>query len=93
MVSSALKPHYAARTVSKEQYIEINKRISRRMYERVCGGKMDDAVTTMATKATVEVDVDLGDERERARWERVASDEVQVAVELLAAATATAGGR
>ena len=35
MVSTALKPHYRANTVSKEQYTEINRTISRMLYERV----------------------------------------------------------
>lgn len=35
MVGSALKPHYRRKTVSKEQYTEINRRISRMLYERV----------------------------------------------------------
>ncbi|KAJ5256952.1 hypothetical protein N7478_013056 [Penicillium angulare] len=35
MVGSSLKPHYRAKTVSKEQYTEINRTISRKLYERV----------------------------------------------------------
>lgn len=35
MVSAALKPHYQENTVSKDQYTEINRTISRKLYERV----------------------------------------------------------
>lgn len=66
MVSSALKPHYTRKAVTKEQYININKKISRMMYEVVGEGGLEG-----------------GDERDRQRWERVASDEVAKAVERL----------
>lgn len=35
MVGTALKPHYRANTISKDQYTEINRTISRMLYERV----------------------------------------------------------
>ncbi|KAJ5690688.1 hypothetical protein N7462_005080 [Penicillium macrosclerotiorum] len=34
MVGTALKPHYREKTITKEQYTEINRNISRRLYER-----------------------------------------------------------
>ncbi|KAK2789260.1 hypothetical protein FQN52_006352 [Onygenales sp. PD_12] len=35
MVSSALKPHYRKHLVSKDEYTDINRRISRMLYEKV----------------------------------------------------------
>lgn len=34
MVGTALKPHYREKTISKDQYTEINRSISRTLYER-----------------------------------------------------------
>ena len=35
MVSAALKPHYRSQAVSKDQYTDINRNISRMLYEKV----------------------------------------------------------
>ncbi|KAJ5760279.1 hypothetical protein N7520_007435 [Penicillium odoratum] len=35
MVGTSLKPHYRAKMVTKEQYTEINRTISRKLYERI----------------------------------------------------------
>lgn len=35
MVGVALKPHYREKTVSKDQYTDINRTISRMLYDRV----------------------------------------------------------
>lgn len=35
MVSAALKPHYKSNTVSKDQYTDINRSISRMLYDKV----------------------------------------------------------
>lgn len=35
MVGTALKPHYRAKTISKDQFTEINRTISRKLYELV----------------------------------------------------------
>lgn len=35
MVSAALKPHYKSNTVSKDQYTDINRNISRMLYDKV----------------------------------------------------------
>ena len=35
MVSSALKPHYQQNNVSKDQYTDINRNVSRKLYDRV----------------------------------------------------------
>lgn len=42
MVSNALKPHYQSNTVSKDQYTDINRNVSRMLYELVGGtGSVD----------------------------------------------------
>jgi len=35
MVGAALKPHYRAKSISKDQFTEINRTLSRKLYERV----------------------------------------------------------
>ena len=35
MVSSALKPHYHRSEISKDQYTDINRSVSRMLYEKV----------------------------------------------------------
>ena len=35
MVSTALKPHYQSNTVSKDQYTDINRNVSRMLYDLV----------------------------------------------------------
>ena len=35
MVSAALKPHYKSNAVSKDQYTDINRNISRMLYDKV----------------------------------------------------------
>lgn len=35
MVSSALKPHYHRSEISKDQYTDINRNVSRMLYEKV----------------------------------------------------------
>lgn len=35
MVGAALKPYYRAKTISKDQFTEINRTLSRKLYERV----------------------------------------------------------
>lgn len=35
LVGRALKPHYRAKGVSKDEYTDINRSISRKLYERV----------------------------------------------------------
>jgi hypothetical protein len=63
MVSAALKPYYKSNAVSKDQYTEINRKISRMIYEQI------------GETGSVNDDSEI--------WERVASDEVGKAVELL----------
>lgn len=42
MVSSALKPYYRRNEVSKEEYTDINRRISRLLYDQVdASGALD----------------------------------------------------
>lgn len=35
MVSAALKPHYKSNAVSKDQYTDINRSVSRMLYDKV----------------------------------------------------------
>lgn len=35
MVSSALKPHYQSSLVSKDEYTDINRNVSRMLYDKV----------------------------------------------------------
>ncbi len=43
MVSAALKPHYRSQVVSRDEYTDINRRISRMLYERVGNAGVLDA--------------------------------------------------
>ncbi|KAJ6051440.1 uncharacterized protein N7446_006072 [Penicillium canescens] len=57
MVGTALKPHYRKKTISKEQYTNINRTISRMLYDRV-GDKQtleSDERTNLETEARYEV--------------------------------------
>lgn len=57
MVGTGLKPHYKKKTISKEQYTNINRSISRMLYERV-GDKETlgpDERTNLETEAKHEV--------------------------------------
>lgn len=63
MVSGALKPHYAKKQVDKDTFTDINRDISRMLYDRVwdAGGLVDSAA--------------------RDRWEKIAVEEVETAVQ------------
>jgi hypothetical protein len=61
MVSSALKPYYQKKAISKDDYTMINRDISRKLYDQI--GDFEA----------------LGVEG-RAKWEKVAGDEVDKAV-------------
>ena len=64
MVTVALKPHYHNNIISKDQYTDINRKISRMLYEKVGdNGSLDSEA--------------------RNTYERLASDEVQRAVQAL----------
>ena len=65
MVTLALKPLYQREELSKEQYTDINRDVSRLLYERI-----GDATA-------------LENQRERKRWQDLASLEVQSAVKAL----------
>lgn len=70
MVSAALKPRYLKHEVSKDEYTDINRDVSRRLYDRV-GDKGPAA---------------LADQSTREMWQKVAGDEVEGAVRALRAA-------
>ena len=61
MVSSALKPYYRDKTISKEEYTTINRDISRRLYDKIG-------------------DLEALDVEGRGKWEKIAGDEVEMAV-------------
>lgn len=63
MVSGVLKPHYAKKLVDKDIFTDINRDISRMLYDRIWddGGFVDKAA--------------------RDRWEKIAVEEVEKAVQ------------
>jgi hypothetical protein len=65
MVTAVLKPVYLKKEVTKEQYTEINRDVSRLLYEKV-GEAGSDALT---------------DHETREKWQKMASAEVQIAIE------------
>jgi hypothetical protein len=71
MVSVALKPHYHRKEVDKEGYTDINRDVSRMLYDKVwdAGGLVDSAA--------------------RDRWQKVAAEEVALAVKALKDTEAT----
>jgi hypothetical protein len=72
MVTAVLKPIYLKKQVTKEQYTEINRDISRLLYEKV-GEAGSDA---------------LADQDTREKWQQMASTEVLNAVEARRSASA-----
>ena len=67
LVGRALKPHYRARGVSKDEYTDINRNISRKLYERAGNAETLDAV----------------DAETRSDIEKAAREDVRTAVEAL----------
>lgn len=65
MVKLALAPRYRGKEIDKNQYTDINRDVSRRMYD-------------MIGDATA-----LADATERGKWQRVAEDEVSLAIKAL----------
>nr|XP_001402254.2 PHD and RING finger domain protein [Aspergillus niger CBS 513.88] len=55
LVGSSLKPYYRSKTITKEQYTEINRNISRKLYERA-GDVETLGIGAKATLATVAKD-------------------------------------
>ena len=62
MVTAALKPHYHSSDISKDQYTDINRNVSRMLYDKVGG-------------------IANFDSEAKERWERLASEEVDKAVQ------------
>ncbi|KAJ5159578.1 uncharacterized protein N7482_006582 [Penicillium canariense] len=62
MVSTALKPHYRSKTISKDQYTETNRTISRMLYERVATADSltSEARTDLENAANFEVQKTVG---------------------------------
>jgi hypothetical protein len=65
MVTAVLKPIYLKKEVTKEQYTDINREVSRLLYEKV-GEAGADA---------------LADQDTREKWQQMATAEVQSAIE------------
>lgn len=74
MVTAVLKPVYLKKEVTKEQYTDINREVSRLLYEKV-GEAGADA---------------LADQDTREKWQQMASAEVQNAIEARRASGAAA---
>ena len=66
LVATALKPHYNDQTISKDEYTNINRDISRMLYDQIG-------------------DFEALDVEGKAKWEKVAGDEVSKAVSALKA--------
>lgn len=67
MVKNALGTRYRDREISKDQYTDINRDVSRMLYDQV-----GDAES-------------LADQTEREKWQQLAVDEVQKAVDAIRA--------
>lgn len=74
MVTAVLKPRYLKKEVNKEEYTDINRDVSRLLYEKV-GEAGADALT---------------DHETREKWQQMASAEVDTAIKVLRAKTASA---
>lgn len=65
MVKLSLGPRYRDKEITKEQYTDINRDVSRKLYDLVGNASA------------------LTDSEEREKWQNVANDEVQTAIEAL----------
>jgi hypothetical protein len=70
MVTAVLKPLYLKKEVTKQEYTDVNRDVSRLLYEKV-GEAGADA---------------LADQDTREKWQKMATTEVDVAVKALRAA-------
>ena len=70
MVTAVLKPLYLKKEVTKEEYTDVNRDVSRLLYDKV-----GDAGATA-----------LADQETREKWQRMAGDEVDNAIKALRAA-------
>jgi hypothetical protein len=69
MVTAVLKPIYLKKEVTKEEYTDVNRDVSRLLYEKV-GEAGADA---------------LADQDTREKWQKMATHEVDIAVKALRA--------
>jgi hypothetical protein len=76
MVSAVLKPIYMKKEITKDEYTEINRDVSRLLYERV-GDAGANALMSQDT---------------RGKWQKMAMDEVNNAVLLLPSSGAASAG-
>ena len=70
MVTSVLKPLYAKKEITKDEYTDINRDISRLLYDRVAEAGSDA----------------LASQDAREKWQKIAGHEVDNAVKALSAA-------
>jgi hypothetical protein len=70
MVTAVLKPLYLKKEVTKQEYTDVNRDVSRLLYEKV-GEAGADA---------------LADQDTREKWQKMATAEVDIAVKALRAA-------
>ncbi|KAJ5329548.1 hypothetical protein N7452_009938 [Penicillium brevicompactum] len=80
MVGTALKPHYKKKTISKDQYTNINRSISRMLYERVGDRETlePDERTNLDTEAKHEVQntIDALKRKSKDKQKQRAADDV-----------------
>lgn len=67
MVKTALGSRYREKEITKDQYTDINRDVSRLLYDRVRDAE------------------GLADQTERDKWQQVAADEVQFAIDAIRA--------
>lgn len=65
MVKTALGSRYREKEITKDQYTDINRDVSRLLYEKVGDAE------------------GLADQIEREKWQQVAIDEVQLAIDVI----------
>lgn len=84
IVKTALAPHWKAAEITKEQYADINRDVSRKLYDIVseCGGTRHDSDIESTQMDENEEHQRLS---ERGKWEKIASQEVATAVKSLTA--------
>ena len=73
LVAAALKPHYNDHTITKDEYIEINKSTSRTLYDQI-GNDLE---------LVVEITDDQQHNQAKSRWEKVAKEMVEAAINAL----------
>jgi Ring finger domain/PHD-finger len=68
IVRAALNPYWHSNNISKEQFVNVNKNVSRMLYDKIA-------------------DVTALDDKEKGKWEKLATEEVKNAIEALKSST------